>query len=75
MAISAADVKTLRDRTNAPMMDCKAALTATSGDMDKAIQWLREKGKTVAAGKAEREAAEGRIAAFIDPKQAVGALI
>jgi elongation factor Ts len=75
MAISAGDVKTLRDRTNAPMMDCKAALTATDGDMAKAIQWLREKGKTVAAGKAEREAAEGRIAAFIDPQQAIGALI
>jgi elongation factor Ts len=54
-------------------MDCKAALTATNGDMEKAIQWLREKGKTVAAGKAEREAAEGRIAAFIDGQQ--GALV
>jgi elongation factor Ts len=75
MAISATDVKTLRDRTSAPMMDCKAALTATDGDMEKAIQWLREKGKTVAAGKAEREAAEGRIGAYIDADKAIGALI
>jgi elongation factor Ts len=75
MSISAADVKTLRDRTNAPMMDCKAALTASNGDMDKAIQWLREKGKTVAVNKSDREAAEGRIAAFVDAKQQIGALI
>ena len=65
--ISAAAVKTLRDRTNQPMMDCKAALTEASGDMDKAVEILRKRGKDVADKKGGRETAEGRIAAFIDP--------
>lgn len=73
--ISAAAVKALRDRTNSPMMDCKAALTEAGGDMERAILILREKGKAVAIKKGEREAAEGRIAAFIDSAQQVGALV
>src|SRR5437763_3055821 len=67
MAISASDVKTLRDRTNAPMMDCKAALTEAGGDMDKAIDILRKKIKGLTAKFGGREMAEGRIATFIDP--------
>ena len=59
MAFTAQDVKTLREMTNVGMMDCKAALTATDGDMDKAVDWLREKGLAKAAKKADRIAAEG----------------
>ena len=59
MAFTALDVKKLREMTNVGMMDCKAALTATDGDMDKAIDWLREKGLAKAAKKADRIAAEG----------------
>jgi elongation factor Ts len=73
--ISAAMVKELRDRTNLPMMDCKAALTEANGDMDKAIQILREKNAKVSIKRGDRETAEGRIAAYIDPAQNVGAII
>ena len=59
MAFTAQDVKKLREMTNVGMMDCKAALTATDGDMDKAVDWLREKGLAKAAKKADRVAAEG----------------
>ena len=59
MAITASQVKELRERTGAGMMDCKKALTATDGDMDKAIDYLREKGLSKAAKKASRVAAEG----------------
>ena len=67
MAFTAQDVKTLREMTNVGMMDCKAALQATDGDMDKAVDWLREKGLAKAAKKASRVAAEGiAYAAVID---------
>ena len=59
MAFTAQDVKTLREMTNVGMMDCKKALQATDGDMDKAVDWLREKGLAKAAKKAGRVAAEG----------------
>ena len=59
MAFTALDVKKLREMTNVGMMDCKAALTATDGDMDKAVDWLREKGLAKAAKKADRIAVEG----------------
>ena len=59
MAFTAQDVKTLREMTNVGMMDCKKALQATDGDMDKAVDWLREKGLAKAAKKADRVAAEG----------------
>ena len=59
MAFTAADVKKLREMTNVGMMDCKKALQATDGDMDKAVDWLREKGLAKAAKKADRIAAEG----------------
>ena len=59
MAFTALDVKKLREMTNVGMMDCKVALTATDGDMEKAVDWLREKGLAKAAKKADRIAAEG----------------
>src|SRR5438132_6570464 len=75
MSISANDVKSLRDRTNAPMMDCKKALTEAHGDMEKAITILREKNKNIAGAKAERETAEGRIALYLDEGKRVGAIL
>ena len=67
MAFSAADVKNLREMTGVGMMDCKKALTAADGDIDKAVEWLREKGLAAAQKKAGRIAAEGMAyAAVID---------
>jgi elongation factor Ts len=67
MAFTAADVKNLREMTGAGMMDCKKALSAADGDMDKAVEWLREKGIAASAKKASRIAAEGMAyAAVID---------
>ena len=67
MAFTAADVKTLREMTGVGMMDCKKALTASDGDMDKAVEYLREKGLAASAKKAGRIAAEGMAyAAVID---------
>ena len=67
MAFTAQDVKKLREMTNVGMMDCKKALQATDGDMDKAVDWLREKGLAKAAKKADRIAAEGvAYAAVVD---------
>ena len=73
MAFTAQDVKKLREMTNVGMMDCKAALTATDGDMDAAIDWLREKGLAKAAKKADRIAAEG--VAFATVINGVGVVI
>ena len=66
MAFTAADVKKLREMTNVGMMDCKKALSETDGDMDKAIEWLREKGLAKAAKKADRIAAEGMAYATVE---------
>ena len=73
--ISAGAVKALRDRTNAPMMDCKAALTEAGGDMEKAVEILRKRSKDIQDKKGARETAEGRIAVFIDPAKQVGAIL
>ena len=75
MEITAAAVKKLRDRTNAPMMDCKKALTEANGDMDKAITIIREKNKNITVAKADRETAEGRIAVNIDAVKQVGVIL
>ena len=64
-SFTAADVKTLREMTNVGMMDCKKALVETDGDMDKAVEWLREKGLAKAAKKAGRIAAEGMAYAAV----------
>ena len=73
MAITAAQVKELREMTGAGMMDCKKALTATEGDMDKAVEFLREKGLATAQKKASRVAAEGLVKVIVsdDKKKAV----
>ena len=75
MAFTAQDVKTLREMTNVGMMDCKKALQACDGDMDKAVDWLREKGLAKAAKKAGRIAAEGMAYARVCPKCGVGAVV
>lgn len=71
MAISAKLVKELRDKTGAGMMDCKKALTATDGDLDQAIDWLREKGIAKAAKKQSRIAAEGLCNVIVKGNEAV----
>lgn len=71
MAISAKQVKELREKTGAGMMDCKKALTETDGDMEKAVDWLREKGIAKAAKKADRVAAEGLSRVAVDGNTAV----
>nr|WP_326184034.1 translation elongation factor Ts [uncultured Oscillibacter sp.] len=65
MAFTAADVKNLREKTGVGMMDCKKALTASDGDMDKAVEWLREKGLAASVKKAGRIAAEGMAYATV----------
>lgn len=71
MTITASQVKELRERTGAGMMECKKALTETGGDMDAAIEWLRKQGLAKADKKADRVAAEGRIAAAQEGNKAV----
>jgi len=73
MAVTAAMVKELRETTGSGMMDCKKALTATDGDMEKAVEWLREKGLATAQKKAGRIAAEGLAMVMVseDGKKAV----
>ena len=73
--ISAALVKELRDRTGAGFMDCKKALAETGGDVDAAIEYLKEKGQAKAAGKAGREARDGLIASYIHAGGKLGVLI
>ncbi len=73
MTFTAQDVKTLREMTNVGMMDCKKALVETDGDMDKAVEWLREKGLAKAAKKAGRIAAEGMAYAAVE--NGVGAVV
>ena len=71
MNITAGMVKQLRDQTGAGMMDCKAALTETGGEMEAAVDWLRTKGLAKAAKKAGRVAAEGLIAVVGQANRAV----
>lgn len=75
MAISAAEVKELRDRTGAGMMDCKKALQETGGDVEAAIDLLRSKGAAKAARRAEKEASEGVVASYVDGDAGIGALV
>ncbi len=63
--ISAAQVKDLREKTGAPMMDCKQALTEAKGDMEQAVVILRKKGVSVAAKKAARVTSEGAVTSYI----------
>jgi elongation factor Ts len=75
MAITAAAVKELRERTGAGMMDCKRALEETGGDVERAIALLRERGIASAANKAGREAREGLVSSYIHTGGRVGVLI
>ena len=69
--VTAKDVKELREKTGAGMMDCKKALTECDGDMEKAIDWLREKGIAKAAKKSDRIAAEGLSRVGVEGNTAV----
>lgn len=73
--ITASMVKELRGRTGAGMMDCKKALNEVNGDLDKAIEYLREKGLAAASKKAGRVAAEGVVASYIHGAGRVGVLV
>lgn len=75
MAISASMVKELRQKTGAGMMDCKKALTETDGDIEKAIEYLREKGIAGASKKADRVAAEGVVESYIHAGGRIGVLV
>ena len=75
MEVTATHIKDLRERTGAGMADCKKALTETSGDMDKAIDYLRAKGLAKAAKKAGREATEGAVVSYIHGGGRIGVLV
>jgi elongation factor Ts len=75
MSISAADVKALRDRTGAGMMECKQALQETDGDAEKAVDLLRKRGQAKAAKRGERAAAEGTIGHYVHFNGKVGSLV
>jgi elongation factor Ts len=73
--ITAAQVKELREKTNAPMMDCKQALTEAKGDMESAVIILRKKGVATAAKKAARVTSEGSVASYIHAGGKIGVLV
>jgi elongation factor Ts len=75
MQVNAQMVKELRERTGAPMMDCKAALAESQGDMEKAIDFLRKKGMATAAKKAGRATAEGLVSSYIHAGGKIGVLL
>ena len=75
MSFSAADVKALREKTGAGMLDCKKALEEANGDMDKAVQILRERGLAAAAKKAGRAATEGLVESYIHAGGRIGVLV
>lgn len=75
MEITAAVVKKLRDKTGAGMMDCKKALGESGGDLEKAVDYLRQKGLAAAAKKAGRAAADGAVAAYVHPGGKIGVLV
>ena len=73
--VSAKDVKALRERTGAGMMDCKAALQEAGGDVDKAVEVLRVKGQAQAAKRGERAASEGIVASYVHAGGKIGVLV
>ena len=73
--ITAAQVKELRERSGAPMMDCKNALTNSKGDVEEALIWLRKKGIATAAKKAARVTSEGSVASYIHAGGKIGVLV
>ncbi|MGB0716600.1 MAG: translation elongation factor Ts [Phycisphaerae bacterium] len=74
-AITAQMVKDLREKTDLPMMECKKALTEANGDIDAAMEWLRQKHKGKLAERAEKATGEGRIAVFIDDAKKTGGIV
>jgi elongation factor Ts len=75
VAVTAQDVKALRERTGAGMMDCKAALEEAGGDMERAIEILRVKGQARAAKRGERTASEGIVASYVHATGRIGVLV
>ena len=75
MTVTAQQVKELRTKSGAPMMDCKKALSETSGDMEKAAEWLRKQGIQTAAKKAGRDASEGLVHSYLHHNGRVGVLV
>jgi elongation factor Ts len=75
VAVSAQDVKALRDRTGAGMMDCKTALEESGGDVEKAIEILRVRGQAKAARRGERTASEGIVASYVHATGKIGVLV
>ncbi len=75
MAISVELVKELREKTGAGMMDCKKALSETGGDIERAIDYLRQKGLSEAAKRSSRTASEGLVASYIHPGGKIGVLV
>ena len=75
MEVSAAAVKNLREKTGAGMMDCKKALAESGGDLDKAVDYLRQKGLAAASKKASRAASDGAIGAYVHPGGKIGVLV
>jgi elongation factor Ts len=75
VSVTAADVKALRDRTGAAMMDCKSALTEADGDADRAIEILRVKGQASAAKREGRGTNEGVVASYVHANDRVGAMV
>jgi elongation factor Ts len=75
MEVSAAAVKNLREKTGAGMMDCKKALAESGGDLDKAVDYLRQKGLAAATKKASRAASDGAIGAYVHPGGKIGVLV
>jgi elongation factor Ts len=73
--ISAAAVKELREKTGAPMMDCKKALTESNGEIEKAVDWLRKRGVAVAAKKSSRTTKEGAVESYIHAGGKIGVMI
>jgi elongation factor Ts len=75
MELNANQVKELREKTGAGIMDCKRALSEVAGDLEKAVVWLREKGIAAAAGRAGRVASEGSVGSYIHAGGKIGVLI
>jgi elongation factor Ts len=75
MEVSATAVKELREKTGAGFMDCKKALAETGGDLEKAVDYLRQKGLAAAAKKADRVATDGAVGAYVHPGGKIGVLV
>jgi len=75
MEVSSTIVKELREKTGAGFMDCKKALTETGGNLEKAVDYLRQKGLAAAAKKADRVAADGAVGAYVHPGGKIGVLV